>query len=124
MQLAYLRVPPTEAHFRTARMVAASVARQAGFSTEAVEDVKLSVNEACALHRGAVDPLELVFDLDDELLQISVGPAAAPGVAEPDSQMALTILRALVPEFEAGDGGLRLAWPVPLSRSAGDDPAD
>ncbi|MFI0433396.1 MAG: ATP-binding protein [Candidatus Nanopelagicales bacterium] len=112
MQLAYLRVPPTEAQFRTARMVAASVARQARLPIDLVEDVKLAVNEACALHRGALAPLELVFDLDDERLEVTVGPSAAPAVAEPESQMALTILRAVVPDFEAGDNGLRLAWPV------------
>ena len=69
MQVAYLRVPPIEAQFRTARMVAASVARQADFPAEQVEDVKLAVNEACALHRGAVAPLELVFDLEGARLR-------------------------------------------------------
>ena len=115
MQVAYLRVPPIEAQFRTARMVAASVARQADFPAEQVEDVKLAVNEACALHRGAVAPLELVFDLEGARLEVLMGPSAAPAVAEPESQMALTILRAIVPEFEAGDNGLRLAWPGPVA---------
>ncbi len=111
MQVAYLRIPAAEAQFRTARMVAAAVARQAEFPEEQVEDVKLAVNEACALHRGAPAPLELVFDLEGSRLEVLVGPSAAPAVAEPESQMALTILRALVPDFEAGDNGLRLVWP-------------
>jgi hypothetical protein len=112
MRVASLVIPPGPGHVRTARLLAASVARQCGFTSEVVEDVRLAVSEACLLHLGVAQPLHVDFDADDEALVIAVGPSALPSVAEPDSQLAMTLLRALVPGLEVGDDGLRMTWPV------------
>jgi anti-sigma regulatory factor (Ser/Thr protein kinase) len=56
---------PLPAHVRTARFVAASVARRAGVAETLLDEVRLAVSEACSLavrlhrSRGVVLPVEL-----------------------------------------------------------------
>lgn len=112
MRVASLVIPPGPGHIRTARLLAASVARQSGFTSEVVEDVRLAVSEACLLHLGLAQPIHVDFDADDDALVVGVGPSALPSVAEPESQLAMTLLRAIVPILELGDDGLQMTWPV------------
>lgn len=114
MRVASLVIPPGPAHVRTARLLAASVARQAGLSSDVVEDVRLAVSEACLLHVGLAQPIHVDFDAADATLSIGVGPSALPSVTEPESQLAMTLLEAIVPVLEVGDDGLRMTWPATL----------
>ena len=43
-----LRLPPSAAHVRTARLIAAAVARRSGVAEELLDEVRLAVGEACA----------------------------------------------------------------------------
>ena len=43
-----LRLPPSAAHVRTARLIAAAVARRSGVGEELLDEVRLAVGEACA----------------------------------------------------------------------------
>jgi anti-sigma regulatory factor (Ser/Thr protein kinase) len=43
-----LRLPPNAAHVRTARLVAAAMARRSGVGEEVLDEVRLAVGEACA----------------------------------------------------------------------------
>ena len=43
-----LRLPPSAAHVRTARLIAAAVARRSGVGDELLDEVRLAVGEACA----------------------------------------------------------------------------
>lgn len=43
-----LRLPPSAAHVRTARLIAAAVARRGGVSEGLLDEVRLAVGEACA----------------------------------------------------------------------------
>jgi anti-sigma regulatory factor (Ser/Thr protein kinase) len=43
-----LRLPPSAAHVRTARLVAAAVARRSGVAEDLLDEVRLAVGEACA----------------------------------------------------------------------------
>lgn len=112
MKVAELVIPSGPGHVRTARLLAASVARQAGFDDDRVDDVRLAVSEACLLHLGHRQPIHVHFTIDDDALTIAVGPQALPTVMEPESQLALTLLRGLVPDFGSGDDGLSLTWPL------------
>lgn len=112
MRVAALVIPPGPGHVRTARLLAASVARQSGLTAEVVEDVRLAVSEACLLHLGLAQPIHIDFDAEDDALAIAVGPSALPAASEPDSQLAMTLLRAIVPQLELGDSGLRMVWPT------------
>jgi anti-sigma regulatory factor (Ser/Thr protein kinase) len=43
-----LRLPPTPVHVRTARLVAAAMARRSGVAESLLDEVRLAVGEACA----------------------------------------------------------------------------
>ncbi len=65
-----LRFAALPAHVRTARLVAASLARRAGVDEEAIDEVKLAVGEACAravsLHQGYAGSGDVLVSLTDE----------------------------------------------------------
>jgi anti-sigma regulatory factor (Ser/Thr protein kinase) len=65
-----LRFTPVPAHVRTARLVAAVLARRAGVAEELIDEVKLAVGEACAravgLHQEHAGAEEVVVSLADD----------------------------------------------------------
>lgn len=69
---------PLPAHVRTARFIAASVARRAGVAETVLDEVRLAVSEACSLavrlHRahGSTDPVEVRLTDDAEQFRIEV----------------------------------------------------
>ncbi len=65
-----LRFTPLPAHVRTARLIAAVLARRAGVEEELIDEVKLAVGEACAravgLHQEHAGAEEVVVTLNDD----------------------------------------------------------
>ncbi len=112
MQVAALVIPPGASYVRTARLLAAAVARQVGCDEDTVDDIRLAVSEACLLHLGHDAAIEVGFEADDDLLTVDVGPNAVPSAAEPDSQLAMTVLRAVTPRLELTENGLVMTWPL------------
>lgn len=72
---------PLPAHVRTARFIAASVARRAGVAETVLDEVRLAVSEACSLavrlHRAHAPtvPIELRLTEDPERFRIEVADA-------------------------------------------------
>ncbi|WP_030749289.1 ATP-binding protein [Streptomyces griseus] len=137
-----LRFSAQPEHVRTARLVAAAVARRAGVDEAVLDEVRLAVGEACSravgLHRGngVVTPIRVVLTEGEKTFSIEVGDevpgagAAADGVpgaraeapaedsddADGEDEMGLAVIRGLVDDVEvtAGeDGGtIRMSWPL------------
>ena len=65
-----LRFAALPAHVRTARLVAAALARRAGVDEDVIDEVKLAVGEACAravsLHEAHAAGAEVVVELTDD----------------------------------------------------------
>lgn len=127
-----LEIDPDPHLVPTARMFAATLARQHGCAEESVLDVKIAVSEACtnavqAHHdRGVESPItlrveergsELCYEVEDAGQGVDVVPAEPPEVFRraieddtPDQTgMGLALIRALFPgaEFASiGDGTL------------------
>lgn len=78
-------------HVRTARLVAAAVARRAGVDEAVLDEVRLAVGEACSravgLHRssGADRPVRVLLTEEEKKFSIEVGHATrgttAPGTS-------------------------------------------
>jgi anti-sigma regulatory factor (Ser/Thr protein kinase) len=132
-------------HVRTARLVAAAVARRAGVDEAVLDEVRLAVGEACTravgLHRlnGVDQPVRVRLTEEEKKFSIEVadevpiGPAAASdgadggsGVseeAEDESRMGLAVISGLVDDVEVSEtsrgGTIRMTWPttpaVPLT---------
>ncbi|QHC26220.1 ATP-binding protein [Streptomyces sp. GS7] len=131
-----LRFSALPEHVRTARLVAAAVARRAGVDEAVLDEVRLAVGEACSravgLHEshGIEDPVRVVLIEDEKKFSIEVGDgvsgpggaggAEAEGAAEADAEgedeMGLAVISGLVDDVEvtSGEGGglIRMSWPA------------
>ena len=80
-----LRFSALPAHVRTARLVAAAVARRSGVDEAVLDEVRLAVGEACSravhLHRRYCPerPVLVVLADDDSAFQVSVADEAPAG---------------------------------------------
>ncbi|GAA3394039.1 ATP-binding protein [Streptomyces roseoviridis] len=120
-------------HVRTARLVAAAVARRAGVDEAVLDEVRLAVGEACSravgLHRsnGVTTPVRVVLTEEEKTFSIEVGDevpgagvaaadavgvpgarAAAPAEeyddADGEDEMGLAVIRGLVDDVEVSAG--------------------
>ncbi|TGA98585.1 ATP-binding protein [Streptomyces sp. MZ04] len=133
-----LRFSALPEHVRTARLVAAAVARRAGVDEAVLDEVRLAVGEACTravgLHQsnGVSAPVRVALIEDEKQFSIEVGdeaPRSAPGdrvpgsggesdelEAEGEDEMGLAVISGLVDDVEvtAGESGglIRMTWPT------------
>ncbi|MFF6997888.1 ATP-binding protein [Streptomyces sp. NPDC008313] len=133
-----LRFSALPEHVRTARLVAAAVARRSGVDEAVLDEVRLAVGEACTravgLHQsgGIAAPVRVSLIEEEKQFSIEVGdeaPRAAPGdktpgargAGEPDTdaeedEMGLAVISGLVDDVEvtAGQHGglIRMSWPT------------
>ncbi|MGV9452169.1 ATP-binding protein [Streptomyces sp. NPDC003635] len=132
-----LRFSALPEHVRTARLVAAAVARRAGVDEAVLDEVRLAVGEACSravgLHQlgGVTAPVKVVLIEEEKQFSIEVGDEAprsvpgdrAPGAAGGDAdveaeedEMGLAVISGLVDDVEvsAGEHGglIRMTWPT------------
>ncbi|MET4924603.1 ATP-binding protein [Streptomyces sp. PSRA5] len=109
-----LRFSAQPEHVRTARLVAAAVARRAGVDEAVLDEVRLAVGEACSravgLHRshGITAPVRVVLTEEEKVFSIEVGDEVpTPGTAAaaentPVSRRA--VLAGDLYETDTGDG--------------------
>ncbi|MFJ3922776.1 ATP-binding protein [Streptomyces sp. NPDC090022] len=133
-----LRFSAQPEHVRTARLVAAAVARRAGVEEAVLDEVRLAVGEACSravgLHRshGLTAPVRVVLNEEEKTFSIEVGDEVpgppggdetVPGMAavlDPDAdgedEMGLAVISGLVDDVEvtSGESGgvIRMSWPT------------
>lgn len=130
-----LRFSALPEHVRTARLVAAAVARRAGVDESILDEVRLAVGEACTravgLHRssGVDSPVRVLLVEDEKKFSIEVGDqvphssAGAAGAAisaseeeSEEGEMGLAVISGLVDDLEVtnGDAGgvIRMSWPT------------
>ncbi|UGY92320.1 ATP-binding protein [Streptomyces gobiensis] len=136
-----LRFSALPEHVRTARLVAAAVARRAGVDEAVLDEVRLAVGEACSravgLHisNGLDTPVRVALIEDEKKFSIEVGddvpivtPSQAAGgheapaepgeeeSAEGNGEMGLAVISGLVDDVEVTTderGGLiRMTWPT------------
>ncbi|MER5432864.1 ATP-binding protein [Streptomyces sp. NPDC002588] len=129
-----LRFSALPEHVRTARLVAAAVARRAGVDEAVLDEVRLAVGEACTravgLHQngGITAPVKVALIEEEKQFSIEVGdeaPRTAPGdrasgsgaddVEAEEDEMGLAVISGLVDDVEvtAGEHGglIRMTWP-------------
>ncbi|GAA3894077.1 ATP-binding protein [Streptomyces lacrimifluminis] len=131
-----LRFSALPEHVRTARLVAAAVARRAGVDEAVLDEVRLAVGEACSravgLHQsgGISEPVWVTLIEEEKLFSIEVGdeaPRSTPGANTPgadggvdvdaeEDEMGLAVISGLVDDVEvtAGENGgsIRMSWPT------------
>ena len=107
-----LTVPARDEYARTVRMTAVAVLGRSGVSVDALDDVRIAVEEAyiyaCELG-GVDDVITFEFALDDDTLGVKVGPLVnAPDeddVGDSSDRYARFILESVCDEFEPCEEG-------------------
>ncbi|MEU7721792.1 ATP-binding protein [Streptomyces tibetensis] len=132
-----LRFSALPEHVRTARLVAAAVARRAGVDEAVLDEVRLAVGEACTravgLHQtvGISAPVKVLLIEEEKQFSIEVGdeaphvvageraPGAGPGDTDGEAdedEMGLAVISGLVDDVEvsAGEHGglIKMTWPT------------
>lgn len=120
-----MRFPPTPAHVRTARLVAAAVARRALLEDVRLDELRLAVGEACARAvRRCVQSdclARVVLTVDDTGPGLRIEVADSALVPHRDEPVVLSLLWGLADAVEVldGDGGsggrVRMEWWPPLA---------
>jgi anti-sigma regulatory factor (Ser/Thr protein kinase) len=120
-----LRFPPTPGHVRTARLVAAAVARRALLEEVRLDELRLAVGEACARAvRRCVESectALVVLTIDDSGPGLAIEVADAAPVPQRDEPVVLSLLRGLADSVEVLDGDVgsggrvRMEWWPPLA---------
>lgn len=116
-----VRIPAVGAYVATLRLAAASLAVRCDLTIDDIEDLRLAVDEACALllpHAGADSVLTAVFTLHPGHLAVtaSVMSATATSPSPDRSGFAWSVLSALASEVEVDGSGGHLAITVSKRR--------
>ena len=131
-----LRFSALPEHVRTARLVAAAVARRAGVDEAVLDEVRLAVGEACTravglhLSNGVEAPVRVALIEEEKKFSIEVGDESptsvgmSPGspdveddaAAESEDEMGLAVISGLVDDVEVTTseigGVIRMSWPT------------
>ncbi|RKE19920.1 ATP-binding protein [Streptomyces sp. TLI_171] len=124
-----LRFSALPEHVRTARLVAAAVARRAGVDESVLDELRLAVGEACsravALHRrnGVDGAVRVALTEQEKRFLIEVADEAGPGEEggsavspEDEEVLGLAVITGLVEDVEVGNGSeggvIRMSWPI------------
>ena len=123
-----LRFSPLAEHVRTARLVAVSVARRAGFGEDQLDEIRIAIGEACAraVAGGVSGPpqaaglVDMKLRDDQDRLDVTVVrcdehgkplPEGAAGFPDADPlSLALMAGVADTSRRSAGTGGVVLSW--------------
>ena len=131
-----LRLPSSPAHVRTARLIAAAMARRSGVGEDVLDEVRLAVGEACSravrLHerQGLTVPVTVEFEevgrfrvavLDGAKVgtgdELSVPGTGAPWADPSGDALGLALLGAVVQDLSveenpAGGSRVTMSWPL------------
>jgi serine/threonine-protein kinase RsbW len=109
-----MTIPADVAYVSTLRLTAASLAARCDLTVDDIEDLRLAVDEACALllpHASAGAVISAHFELTTGQLRVETS-VATEDVAEPDKEgFAWTVLGALTTDLDVRrrDGMLTIA---------------
>jgi serine/threonine-protein kinase RsbW len=116
-----VRIPADVVYVSTLRLTAASLAARCDLTIDDIEDLRLAVDEACALllpHAAPATPLEARFVLAAGRLEVETS-VRSDGDSEPDrTGFAWTVLGALASTVDVRKGSDQLAIVVTKSREA------
>jgi serine/threonine-protein kinase RsbW len=123
-----LRLPADSAYLAVLRTAAAGLASRLDFTLDDIEDLRIAVDEACAmlLPRAVADAtLQCAFELKPGQLDIAVSVPTTDGELPSRDTFAWTVLTALAGEVDAraGDGTVTITMAKRSATQRPDSPA-
>lgn len=102
-----VRIPAEGAYLSVLRMVTAGLAARLEFTLDEIEDLKIAVDEACAMLLAQAVPggdIEVAFTVEQDALRVGVTVATLDGRAPSRETFSWTVLTALTGEVDAAVG--------------------
>ena len=99
-----ITLPADGVYLSVLRTATAALAARLDFTLDDIEDLRIAVDEACALLLVSVQPgadLECEFELLDDAVQVCVSALTADGLQPPRDTFAWTVLSALAGEVDS-----------------------
>jgi len=100
-----LRLPADPAYLGVVRTATAGLAARLDFTLDEIEDLRIAVDEACAILLPDVVPGELVecvFALDGEVMDVTISAHIDGDHRPPQGSFGWTVLEALTGSVESG----------------------
>jgi serine/threonine-protein kinase RsbW len=116
-----LAIPAEARHLRLARLTAAGIAGDAGFSLEAIEDLRVAVDEVCAiLIEGAPDDAEVELTYRTSGDGIVIEGTCPNGNGDADLHpVARELLAMTADEYDVGKEGTSMVFRLVKRRHSG-----
>ena len=102
-----VRLPATSAYLSVLRTATAGLAARLDFTLDEIEDLRIAVDEACAMLLAQAVPdvdLECEFELSGDAMRVAVSAPTADGREPARDTFAWTVLNALAGEVDAHAG--------------------
>lgn len=115
-----LSIPADSAYIAVPRSVVGNLAARNDFTVDAIDDLRIAVDEACALllPQAADGVLDLVFEIDRPQLKVSTSAVVPDGWMPDTGSFGWTVLTALVESAAAESVDGRLVITVTASATA------
>ncbi|MDP9394947.1 MAG: anti-sigma regulatory factor [Actinomycetota bacterium] len=100
-----VRLPAQSAYLSVLRTATAGLAARLDFTLDEIEDLRIAVDEACAMLLGQAVPgadLRCRFRLDEAALEVTVTVPTTKGALPERDTFAWTVLSALAGDVDAG----------------------
>lgn len=116
-----VRLPASSAYLSVLRTATAGLAARLDFTLDEIEDLRIAVDEACAmlLPQAAHGDLHCTFELEKDSLVVTVALATTKGTLPERDTFAWTVLSALAGEVDAGVAEDRTVWIALRKRRGG-----
>ena len=119
--LVTLRLPAASAYLSVLRTATAGLAARLDFTLDEIEDLRIAVDEACAMLLASAVPgadLSVEFELTTDVLRVSVTVLTLDGVEPSRDTFAWTVLAALAGDVASrADGDNRVTIDLQKRRS-------
>jgi serine/threonine-protein kinase RsbW len=119
--LVTLRLPAASAYLSVLRTATAGLAARLDFTLDEIEDLRIAVDEACAMLLASAVPgadLNVEFELTTDVLRVSVTVLTLDGVEPSRDTFAWTVLAALAGDVASrADGDNRVTIDLQKRRS-------
>jgi serine/threonine-protein kinase RsbW len=99
-----VKIPASGAYLSVLRTATASLASRLDFTLDEIEDLRIAVDEACAMLLASAvagTDLNCEFELDDDDMRITVSVLSTDGVVPRRDTWAWTVLTALAGDIDA-----------------------
>jgi serine/threonine-protein kinase RsbW len=120
-----IRLPAAGAYLSILRTATAGLAARLDFTLDEIEDLRIAVDEACAILLAQAEPgadLECEFELSRDVIRISVSVLTLDGQPPARDTFAWTVLSALVGGVDSRvDADNRVTVDLQKSRGSGSD---